>query len=469
MISRLILSCALPLVGALWFAHASAATLCVNPSDPACHATIQAAVNVANPNDIILITPHPDVRGYRENVVIATPDLTLRGVASAPSANILEQSCPDVIVDGCQTPNEPVSCGAMVVSVDAANTRIERILLRNGYIAFTDGASGSEFSEACVIGAQENPIRNHSVGQGADDLVVSHSIFQGGASNSIRLNGDRIAIQDNHFLTIDDGIEIIGNHSLIANNEFRSCNDRCLNLSGDHVQVVGNRMFGGDSPILVVGDQLTIIDNVVEQSRSVTISITCSGFVSNSCTGGLIARNRVVSSNDDNELIRVFEGNQFIIEDNLMALATEIGLEFYGDNSIIRRNVVYRSGSESSSEACFVLGGSGNLVEDNQARLCSFGGFRLASGSDNIYRNNLVVQSGLSGIRICTSCDDTILDGNQVLNAHGDGISNRGNRTVIVNNILSGNRTDLCNNGSIAELTDNSFETGGSTTACVTE
>ena len=61
-------------------AFAGGQELCVNPNDDFCFQTIQSAVNAAKPGDVILVFPDPDPRGFRENVVINKPDLTLKGV-----------------------------------------------------------------------------------------------------------------------------------------------------------------------------------------------------------------------------------------------------------------------------------------------------------------------------------------------------------------------------------------------------
>jgi len=111
---------------------ASAATLCVDPADGSCFETIQDAIDSAFSGDVILVKANPDSRGYRENLSITTPGLTLRGDTIAPSANITGQQCPDVVLDSCQTPESPNSCGSTIATISAPDTRIERLLVRHG-------------------------------------------------------------------------------------------------------------------------------------------------------------------------------------------------------------------------------------------------------------------------------------------------------------------------------------------------
>ena len=49
-----------------------AATLCVDPDDIDCFATIQAAVDAASPGDIVSIRAKADGSAYNEAVVIAS-------------------------------------------------------------------------------------------------------------------------------------------------------------------------------------------------------------------------------------------------------------------------------------------------------------------------------------------------------------------------------------------------------------
>jgi pectin methylesterase-like acyl-CoA thioesterase len=195
-----------------------AETLCVDPADGDCHATIQSAVDAASPGDVILIAPHPDAIGYRENIVIDKADLTLRGDTIAPTANILEQSCPQVVLDGCEAPaftGDP--CGSIVIDVTAANASIERILLRHGQIRFGVGAEGSVLREACIVGNVARALvtafetdewGNIELTDPVDSLTVEDSVFQGGRSYSIRFLSNNSAIRNNQFYAIDNGVLI---------------------------------------------------------------------------------------------------------------------------------------------------------------------------------------------------------------------------------------------------------------------
>lgn len=458
-----------------------AATLCVDPADGDCHATIQSAVDAASPGDVILIAPHPDAIGYRENIIINTPDLTLRGDTVAPTANLLEQSCPEVVLDGCEAPaNSWEACDSVVVDVTAANASIERIVLRHGQIQFGVGAEGSALREACIVGNVNRAITsavevdewgNTDYTNPVHNLTVEDSVFQGGRSHSIRLLGNNSEIRNNQFYAIDNGVRIDGNGTQFTGNTMRVCNDDCVDLNGDNTVADGNRLIGGDDGLYIRGNNPTVTNNIVEHMADRNIDVRCS----DPCIGGLVKGNRVISNVDDDELIIVSGDGisgavSFVIEDNFLVLASERGLQFYGQNSIIRRNTIHRSGTESLSEACLYVSGPGaNLIEDNVLNLCSFNGILQDEGINNTYRNNVVTGSGRAGILIRTYSENTVLEGNQVSGSHGEGIANHGTNTSLVDNVLSRNRIDICNEGTIGSFSGNQFDTGGTETDCEVE
>lgn len=454
-----------------------AAMLCVNPADGGCHATIQSAVDAASPGDVILIAPHPDAIGYRENVIVDKADLTLRGDTSAPTANILEQSCPEVVLDGCEAPQEVwQGCGSVVIDVAAANASIERVLLRHGQIRFGVGAEGSAVREACIVGNVERAIKTPfddvmwELSDRVDNLTVEDSVFQGGRHYSIHFWSNNSEIRNNLFFAVDNGVRVDGNGTQFSGNTIRVCNDECARLEGDNTFADGNLLIGGDDGLYIRGNNPTVTNNIVEHMADRNIDVRCS----DPCIGGVVSGNRVISNVDDDELI-VVSGDgagavSFFVEDNFLALASERAIQFYGQNSFIRRNTIHRAGTESRSEACIHISGAGaNLIEDNTLNLCTFNGILQGEGVNNTYRNNIITGSGRAGILIQAGGDNTLIEGNQISGSHGEGIANHGTSANLVNNILSGNRIDICNEGTIGSFSGNQFDTGGTSTECEVE
>ena len=464
----------------------NANTLCVNPSDADnCYETIQSAVDAAVSGDLILISPHPDPTGYNENVTISTSGLTLRGNTIAPSANLNDQACPAVVIDGCETPAGPTTCNAVSFAVDAADTVIERILLRNGRINFDANSSDSVLRESCIIGnTTHSSVSTTGVVNtlaSVEGLIVERSVFQGGMSRSIDFEGDRIVIRHNQLYAVDDGIRVVGDDMHIASNTMRLCNDFCLNLSGDRMAVEGNLLVGGDAGIRATGDQVSIVGNVVERfSGRRNIRVSCGSL--STCTGGVVSGNRVSFNLDDQALIQIQNAAHFIIEDNWLAFGAGHGLDFGGRDSQIRGNEIYRSGSEGAQNACLYMHdffGSGyvnNIVENNQLSLCPMNGIYQAGGTGNEYRNNVIVGAGQAGIRV-NKGDETVIENNQISGTHGEGIANLlrefdvssegAINTHIINNTLINNRVDICSDTTLATFSGNTFSSGGEDTSCL--
>lgn len=471
----------------------NANTLCVNPSDADnCYATIQHAVDAAVSGDLILISPHPDPKGYNENVTISTSGLTLRGNTIAPSANLTDQACPAVVIDGCETLAGPTTCNAVSFAVDAADTVIERILLRNGRINFLANSTNSVFRESCIVGNTSHtgvysPSLDADIELGilntlvpVDGLIVEHSVFQGGMGQSIDFYGNSIVIRNNQLYAVDDGIHVVGDDMHIASNTMRLCNDFCLNLSGDRMAVEGNLLVGGDAGISATGDQVSIVGNVVERfSGRRNIQVSCGSL--STCTGGVVSGNRVSFNLDDQALIQIQNAAHFIVEDNWLAFGAGHGLNFGGRDSQIRGNEIYRSGSEGAQNACLYMSVSGsgygnNIIENNQLSLCPMNGIYQAGGTNNEYRNNIIVGAGQAGIRVNIG-DDTVIENNQISDTHGEGIANLFRvfdvssegaiNTHIINNTLINNRVDICSDTALAAFSGNTFSSGGEDTSCL--
>ncbi len=446
---------------------AAAATLTVDPTGAGgAYTSIQAAVDAAASGDTILIKPNPSPTGYNENVVVNTTNLTLRGDTVAPKANLTSQTCPTVVLDGCETPADPTGCYAQIININAAGVTVERLVLRHGSVRFNAGSDNATVREVCVIDGASQALG--TFGSPVNSITVDRSVFQGGQSDIVYLQGNGHIVTNNWLVPTDDGIDIQGDNGRIANNTLRTCNDDCLRYSGNNGRIEGNLVIGGDGRgIEYFGDTLTITGNVIENLADDGIGVFCSN-----CTGGTISNNRITGGGaNDNEGIWVSGAINFLIENNQISLASQAGIELGGSNSTIRNNTITRAGTEATSEACIELnesnGLSGNLIEGNWLRLCTFDGIRQVTGA-NTYRNNVIENSGRNGIKI-ENGDGTVVDANTLTGSGGQGIANLtgATNTEITNNTVSGNRTDICNEGTVATFTGNTFATGGTATACV--
>jgi len=266
--------------------------------------------------------------------------------------------------------------------------------------------------------------------------------------------------------------------ALISGNTIGVCNDKCIQINGNNGRIENNVLFGGDDGIEYDGDNPTITGNRVDSMGDDNININCGNYndpiasstITQTCTGGTISNNIVLGSGDDDEGIDISNAVNITIENNTIKLVAEIALDFDGENSTIRGNRIWRSGTESTGEDCMEISGNGNnTIENNQFKYCTFRAISQDSGDANTYRNNTIIGSGRAGIYVSSSVSGTIIDGNTIIGGAGEGIANNGTGTVITNNTVTGNRTDICvdTSGSYATDTGNTIETGSTSTACV--
>jgi len=461
---------------ALALGQAQAATLCVDPANsPPCFATIQAAVNAAAAGDTIDIAVNPSSKGYTENVVIATANLTLIGKGKA-SGGPTSEKCPNVIVDACETGADPTDCGVNTfggdaITVNAAGVTVQGLLIRHGDkgIGLNAGADNTTITSVCFIDNGEHVFSGGGV---VNDVTVADSLFRGGSGgDAIDLDGDDIQIQRNIFFTTDNGVDITGDNFYISNNNFITSNDDCIDVRGDNGKIHDNVLKTCDDPIDYDGDQPDIRRNdITSAAGGQGVDLFCSdgSFDPATCTGGTIANNKINGVGDDTQGMDV-DGDNLVIENNNIVSTADEGINYEGSHGIIRNNAVRRAGSENESPG-IDIDGSDNLIEGNIVELNSYVGIRNYSGDDNTYRQNKVVNNGRSGILIKEG-DDTIIDNNIVVRNHGEGVNNGSlaTDTTIDNNTITDNRTDVCNDGSVLSFVGNTFGTGGIATACVVD
>ncbi|ETR71288.1 MAG: hypothetical protein OMM_02596 [Candidatus Magnetoglobus multicellularis str. Araruama] len=425
------------------------------------YTNIQAAVDAASEGDVVLIKPNTDPKGWRENIVINTNNITLRGDADAAEANLDDQVCPDVYLDGCETPDKFSSCGAVVITINGYGVTIERIFLRHGSIRFNETADNSTLKESCISGDYSSPV--HSRGSSLTNVTISSNVFQGGDGDSIYLSGDNHVVMNNQFFSVDNGIEISGDGCRIVNNCIYSNEDEAIDLKGDNGVIENNLILGGEDGIEYDGNNPTITGNVIEDMDDDSLNVDCK----TSCTGGLIENNRIIGSTDGEQGLEISNGKNMIIRNNHFSLVSDKALYVKGSNCKIQNNTLIRNGGDNEASAMSIQGDN-NEIENNVVKYNAASGIET-QGDGNSYTNNTVFGNGQAGIMISFSdTSDTVFNGNTIKNNHGEGIANGGVNTIITDNTITGNRTDVCSDdGSISSFTGNTFTTGGTDTGCV--
>lgn len=157
--------------------------------------------------------------------------------------------------------------------------------------------------------------------------------------------------------------------------------------------------------------------------------------------------------------------NNIVIEDNTIMFSTDAGIDYTGDNGIIRRNTVIYSGSESPTiNPGFAIAGSNNLITDNFAQFVTIGFKNDGSGTNNVYRTNTVNVASIGGI-ILTSGDNHVVEDNTIMDVQADALGiTSGTGHVVQNNVLIDNKVDLCNEvGALADISGQTVSTSSAT------
>ncbi len=465
-------ACALPMGGA------AAATLCVHPTKSGCIATIQGAVDAADPDDEIKVLPHPDIRGYRENVSVAKQGLEIFGVGKASGA-AQRQTCPKTVVDGCETGSNPTTCrsnedGDPAFLVTGDGVTIRNLTIRHSSDAVTvDGAADVTISQTCFINNGSGGVYSSDLSP-SPGLTVERSVFQNGDGHDIAVEGDGITVTRNSFFVSDDILIIRGDDAVVTRNLVEASNDGELEVKGHDAVVQQNIMRNTEAGVRVVGQNPDVQDNQVSQVDDILLEVDCVADPDDpqpdTCTGGLIAGNKLVGQADELPGIDAFGGN-LTIRGNTVEKAIEEGILVEGDGNVVEDNRVVRAGTENfAKHAGIVVDGDGNQIRNNQVRLSGLVGIQVLIGDSNTIEGNEVVGSGRGGIWVVEGDGNTV-DGNTVKDNHGEGIANGSlaTNTDIDANRLSNNRTDVCNDGTVDSFTGNVFESGGDTTACVVQ
>lgn len=430
-----------------------------------------------------------------------------------------EDCCSPVILDGC----DEESCMKTAITINAPNVTIEKLTIRHAYegIRLEQDADNAVIENVCFFDCKE-AINSNST----DGVLVSSCIFFGGDSYSIFLYGNNATVTGNRFRSVDDGIGIQGDNAVVDANIFLNCNDDSISLwfaneaivrnnwiegaddavyikGGDNVLVTNNRSKQADNGIFIESNQSdyyepstitnpvitnnwiegaqegirvtpyqdinvnpTIRNNVVKYTTNEGILLNCD------CTSGVIENNSISFALVDEEGMEIRgDVSNLIIQNNVIEYCSQDGLFYNGDNGIIRGNTVRFCGSESRErEPGISIQGNNNLIEKNTVSKNSFDGILNWGGDNNTYSENILHQNGMSGICISYYIDGDNSENNSIINNiiesnHGEGINISAGAlyTVIINNTLSGNKTDICNSGnenSIIDFSGNTYDTG---------
>lgn len=457
-------------------AAVSGATLCVDPSDASCSATIQAAVDAAVAADTIEIA-----KGlYFESVLIPAgkDGLVLTGGGT---------------VDPHGIPAEPNEPDPAAIRVESNAVRIDGLLVQNGRGNGIEAvANGLILNKVVVRGPENNCV--HVQG---NDLVVSASVVRGCGNNNLDIEGDRAQVLKTKVSQCDsDCIQIDGNDAVLEGNVVTGAEDGTsvsvngdglklrknrisngdndgLRLSGDNAVIESNKFTGIDeNAIDLVGDNPTIRKNSVSTVTERAIDIYCQP-----CTGGLVVKNKVVNASGDADCFEIYvEGddpnepsspptNPFVVEGNSATRCADAGYVLVGNGITLRKNSAKDCGGDESEEG-FDIGGTGHILEENRSTGNFSSGFTIEGTGHTLTGNKAAGNLG-DGFQIdgLSGFGGHTLTENKSTDNLGQGFAVKvfdpndpPGSSTLTSNSASGNRTDFCADaGANPTLTDNAF------------
>lgn len=446
----------LAMSGAISAQTAFAFDLCVGPNRPGCYDKIQDAVDAASPGDKILVFPHPSKKGYNENVVIKTSDLKIIGKyddggpdfyhRAAIQKNDIDarlktaspvasgaSTCPPQILDTCETNDSPTSCGGIGFIISAPGVEIHNFTIRHADGAVLIQSVNDVLVENFCVFDSDKAVE----GTGKNLRVKYGKILGATRGDTIRLVGENAQVKFNRMINTG-GIFLESEHaSAVKNYVANSASNQCIEIIGIDARIIGNIVGGCDrNGIFLQGDYSKILHNEVERSP------------------------------DDADGMDL-EGSHLDIGYNVFVLNTDHGLDYDGNFSRIHHNRFRIHGAESNENALSVRG-SDNVITSNFVSGGTSAGISNRSGDRNRYEHNFSSRNLKSGIQIASG-DSNVVKYNRTFLNQGEGINNDGTNTIIIGNSSFKNRTDICNDGTIAVFSHNEFKTGGPQTSCVVD
>ncbi len=423
---------------------------CVRPGFALCFQTIQDAVNAANPGDIIVVTPNPNIKGYRENVVINTPNLTITGVSLLLFIDD-KFDCSRVVVDGCETPADPTSCGSAPggvgdgFTINANGVTIKNLTIRHfnqGVLIF---ANNTTIQNVCFVedGSNDGVVDADDGVNARNNIKVIKSQFRTGNGRPISIRGNDALVWQNQMLTFDNGgMDIFGDRFQVKENTIKTSNDsECIETDGNDGLITGNSIEGCEPDCIdQVGSNTTISFNTLKDCLF-------DGIVADG-DDNKIENNSIKQCGQDGvdtsgDRVRValntIEG---------MPAQSGNGIEYDGDRPDIYKNTIISTDKEGIDLFCFSSGGpstcTGGSVKENTVRFAFDDADGMEIDGFNLrIEYNIITDTSESGLNY--NGDFGTIYWNTIERAgtedrNEDGFDISGNNNMITNNTARDNR-----------------------------
>ncbi len=413
---------------------------------PADFETIQAAVDAAVADDVVLVSKGV----YEENVVVTTSGITLQGkgaiIDGGSEEDTIRIAGTDVTVTGFTIVN-----GLNGIRADVLPLRPDGDPPPDGVVITKNRISGCEFSGILVIASDADISQNGVNSCGSDGIRL----------NDLDFNSESVISKNTIRLVNDDGICTSGTGSIVIER------NRIEFAEGEGIDVdIQAAMVDGIAPVAT-----TIRQNTINGAGNCGIEVDNNGF------GDVtIDKNKIDTTEDDN--IDCF-GPNFTITGNRCNGALQHGMDLNVGDSTISKNTVQNSVENGMNIGPFLepdgeFTASNNTVENNTLKNNGRDGLHVTGDDHTLTKNRSQGNAG-DGIDLNDNgMTGAVLDGNTCTKNGHQGISNNGNATDMTNNKCKQNGNGLGpdiagagdeGGGSVDVFDSNVFGTGGAKTS----
>jgi hypothetical protein len=436
--------------------HARAATFCVDPRGGACQATIQGAVSLAGPGDLVRVLPGT----YFENVVVPAGKEGLRLVGASRTAVILDPDAPNA---------------GTGIRVEASRVHIGNLTIRNGRqhgVAVAAGAQDVVLRDLRLVGGRGPAALR--VEAGATGVRVTGNDVRAAGVVGIDLAGGNhgARITSNVVRQTEKGIVARGDDLEISANRVSHTHVYGIQVEGARARVAVNVLETAfnvpTAGILAAGADPTVRGNRL--SLAGTLRVTCAP-----CTNGLVAQNTVTAAFREGGSFRGAglhvgaDAPGLLVRGNRVVAASDVAYLVEGTRVRLVQNTASDTGTPDGGDGFRIAGTGSHVLSDNVATRTGANGFLVAADGVTLERNH-ATEAGLNGFLVAGAAGSrsgVVLTRNRATHNAAAGFAVTGDAvgTVLVGNRGAGNRYDFCDDGSGTDVSGgNPF--GTTSTVC---
>ncbi len=429
----------------LWVGCASAATLVVSKTSPACTTgdfycdAIQEAMDIAKNGNTIIVCPGT----YRENIEV-NKSISIQSYAGS-SKTIIEAKYTPKNIDEAMSAKANYS----VFNISANHVKIRGFTIKGGCPGiFLSGVNYCEIINNSLVGipmyckgiwlreSYNNAILNNVIKSGGLGLYTSNNntlteniisnsddaIWMNFSSNNV-IRNNFIKSNDNHGVYLSNCYSNIIEENIVSDNEGDG-----VDLNNGSFNIIRNNTINSNycGIHLSSSNNNTLEENAVLENTEIGVYLTESH--------GNTIKNNEVKSNDKSGIELMRSRNNIMEKNTALDNLEGIELRWDSNNNTIKDNVL-----KANSVQGIYISSDKNIIERNIVSH-NFYGIHIDSGNvNNIIKNNIVKSNSEFGILLTINSNNNYIEGN-IASDNDVGVDlSDSYRNIIRNNIIISN------------------------------